>query len=433
MGPTGPQGATGPRGFTGDPGPTGAAGPTGPKGDTGDIGPEGPQGEQGPQGLQGIQGPTGPQGATGPKGDKGDTGNTGATGPTGPTGDQGPRGFSGNGWLVTTGTPAPSAGQDEDFAYDPSTGDIYFKNPTVGWLVYGNNTGPQGEEGPQGPEGEMGPTGPQGATGSQGPEGPEGPQGVEGPTGPTGPEGPQGLRGATGPQGPQGATGPEGPIGPEGPEGPEGPRGLQGEPGSHWLDWNDLPPPEQIRDLDRAFDGTTGDTYFYLGGWHHSGNLTGPEGPQGPEGPEGPEGPKGDPGPAGGPLDSYPIGAIHITLGTYDPGTVFGGEWVLIGPGHVLVAQDPDDPDFADLGSTVGSKGETIPAHTHGSGSLSTGTPSWNNLTYNTPNTGSFEVPRFNANNTHTHNISGSTASAGSRAISHIQPSLVVIMWMRVA
>lgn len=68
------------------------------------------------------------------------------------------------------------------------------------------------------------------------------------------------------------------------------------------------------------------------------GNVKGPKGdkgdtgPQGPQGAQGPKGDKGDPGEDGMTaaqafLAAHPIGSIHLSSSSSDPGSTYGGIW----------------------------------------------------------------------------------------------------------
>ena len=165
------------------------------------------------------------------------------------------------------------------------------------------DTGPQGETGPQGPKGDTGATG---ATGPQGEVGPQGPQGEQGPKGDTGEQGPQGIQGpagSTGPQGPKGDTGPQGPAGPTGPTGPKGDTGPQGTPGD-----------------DKVYVGSTAPTDSKYEIWiNPDGSAT--------------------------PFSQiasliYPVGSIYMSVSNTDPSILFGGTWVSIASGRVLMGVD---------------------------------------------------------------------------------------------
>lgn len=163
-----------------------------------------------------------------------------------------------------SGVPSESVGLENDWAINPSNGDLYKKN-SDGWAKEGNLVGPQGIQGAQG------------ETGERGPQGIQGPQGeafsiaktypsiaamnadygndevsvgqfvlidtgnvddednaklyVKGETqytyitdlsGATGMQGPQGIQGIQGEQGDQGIQGVQGDPGPQGPAGSDG-------------------------------------------------------------------------------------------------------------------------------------------------------------------------------------------------------------------
>jgi hypothetical protein len=176
-GPTGPTATTTPDSITGPTGPS--QGPTGVTGPTGDI----------------VTGPTGATGPTGPD----NALITGPTGPSGPTGEiaTGPTGLRGTQIWKTAGAPSNSIGEDHDYAIEPTTHIVYYKDGGA-WYVLST----LGITGPTGPEA-TGPTGEAltGPTGSTGPVA-TGPAGDTGPTGEsiTGPSGPTGT-GVTGPTG----------------------------------------------------------------------------------------------------------------------------------------------------------------------------------------------------------------------------------------
>lgn len=166
-----------------------------------------------------------------------------------------------------SGSPDNSIGLENDWAIDPSNGNLYKKNKT-GWAKEGNIVGPQGEQGIQGDQGERGPQGIQGPqgeafsiaktypsiaamnadygnynvsvgqfvlidtgdvddednaklyvkgetqytyitdlSGATGMQGPQGIQGIQGEKGEQGDQGIQGVQGDPGPQGPAGENG----------------------------------------------------------------------------------------------------------------------------------------------------------------------------------------------------------------------------------
>ena len=71
----------------------------------------------------------------------------------------------------------------------------------------------------------------------------------------------------------------------------------------------------------------------------------------------------------------YPVGSIYATTNTINPGTMLGGIWEEYGTGRALIGVDSSDSDFASPWLFGGEKEHTlvaneIPAHTHGSKSL---------------------------------------------------------------
>ena len=72
-------------------------------------------------------------------------------------------------------------------------------------------------------------------------------------------------------------------------------------------------------------------------------------------------------------LDLYPVGAIYISYNLVNPGIVFGGTWVALGEGRVLVGYD-DDAVAGDIGAAMAEEGgslthtltaDEMPAHIH--------------------------------------------------------------------
>ena len=164
------------KGATGAVGATGATGPQGATGATGATGPQGTAGATGAAGAQGATGATGPQGATG------------ATGAQGATGAAGPAGTNGNTMLTTSGAPSNSAGNNGDYANDPTAQIMYGPKASGSWpagVSYKGATGTQGATGATGATGSQGPAGATGATGATGPQGPTGATGAQGAAGTT--------------------------------------------------------------------------------------------------------------------------------------------------------------------------------------------------------------------------------------------------------
>jgi hypothetical protein len=65
---------------------------------------------------------------------------------------RGPAGADGSQWHVSSTTPETELGVDGDFCVNSSTGDFYQKDSGV-WILKGNLTGPQGEQGVPGDPG----------------------------------------------------------------------------------------------------------------------------------------------------------------------------------------------------------------------------------------------------------------------------------------
>ena len=55
-------------------------------------------------------------------------------------------------------------------------------------------------------------------------------------------------------------------------------------------------------------------------------------------------------------LNAYPVGSIYTSTSNTNPGTLFGGSWVVYGTGRVLVGVDDTDTDFNASGKTGGEK-----------------------------------------------------------------------------
>jgi microcystin-dependent protein len=154
---------------------------------------------------------------------------------------------------------------------------------------------------------------------------------------------------------------------------------------------------------------------------------------------------------------AYPVGSIYMSTVATNPGTLFGfGTWVAYGQGRMPISAD----GTYTAGSTGGSATTTLsttnlPSHTH-SFSATSGSPntSLNHRHYvgsrdSTADNGGNYAQEFVSDagsgygpNTytnyqdlsHTHDISGTTGSAGSgTAVTTISPYIAVYMWNRTA
>ena len=117
----------------------------------------------------------------------------------------------------------------------------------------------------------------------------------------------------------------------------------------------------------------------------------------------------------GGGIDAvYPVGSIYMSMNATDPSELFGGSWLPLNEGRVLIG--------ANSTYKAGTKGgefthkltiNEMPAHSH-SGGMATRT-----------GTGG-------ANSDVTHIYSANTGSAGKgQAHNNMQPYLAVYMWYR--
>ena len=179
----------------------------------------------------------------------------------------------------------------------------------------------------------------------------------------------------------------------------------------------------------------------------------------------------------------YPVGSIYIGINNTNPSTYFGGTWVSFGTGQTLVGIDSNDSSFDTIEETGGAKSisytpsgsvgnhtltvSEIPAHTHGSKTLSgyinfkrfgvsgTGydlamgtsgiiskTPTSANATLINCGATSKSTVYYDAvtiNATHEHSsVGGSGAhnhpfSGTESSINVVQPYITVYMWKRTA
>lgn len=150
----------------------------------------------------------------------------------------------------------------------------------------------------------------------------------------------------------------------------------------------------------------------------------------------------------------YPVGSIYTnaTSGT-NPATLFGfGTWAAFGAGRVMVGLDAGNALFDVVGDTGGSADAITVAHTHTfsatSGAMNSNASHSHTTTnsYYSPDAAAGTLSRggsanFTSNNAvnstnidHTHNVSGTTASAGASGTNaNYQPFITVYMWKRTA
>ena len=144
----------------------------------------------------------------------------------------------------------------------------------------------------------------------------------------------------------------------------------------------------------------------------------------------------------------FPVGAIYSSTAATNPGTSLGfGTWTAFGAGRVMIGAGGGYT----AGDTGGSADAITVAHTH----TSSGTTSSTNIDHthsfvlhdgagpysqyaghaDSANTwGTATTSGMSTNTTHTHTISGTTASTGASGTNaNLQPYIVVYMWQRTA
>lgn len=156
----------------------------------------------------------------------------------------------------------------------------------------------------------------------------------------------------------------------------------------------------------------------------------------------------------------YPVGSIYMSVNSTNPGTLFGGEWTQIQDTFLLAAGSSYTAGNTGGAASVTSGGTAlttnqIPAHTHGSKSLTgyvqfrrigatgnifagcsgiasnggNGSADYNRITGTGDSTDSQQL---NINATHEHTSVGGGA-AHTHTVSTMPPYLVVYMWKRTA
>lgn len=111
----------------------------------------------------------------------------------------------------------------------------------------------------------------------------------------------------------------------------------------------------------------------------------------------------------------YPVGSIYINTTGVNPSTFLGGTWSSFGAGRVLVGQDTNDTDFANLGDTGGSK--YLQEHTHTIQA----------------NDGSGSTYGVNVASNSGQKYDGYIGNSGTGNSGNLQPYIVVSMWVRIA
>tara|TARA_B110000208_G_scaffold38259_1_gene50594 strand:+ start:2060 stop:2791 length:732 start_codon:yes stop_codon:yes gene_type:complete len=123
-------------------------------------------------------------------------------------------------------------------------------------------------------------------------------------------------------------------------------------------------------------------------------------------------------------LAAYPVGAVYTSVVSTTPDTLFGGTWLPIGVGKVLVGIDSLDTDFDTVEASGGSKTHILnvsemPAHSH------------DVLYQELDNLGQTTHPAGTNPGDPTATIA-TQSTGGGGAHNNLQPYLVVHMWKRV-
>jgi len=160
---------------------------------------------------------------------------------------------------------------------------------------------------------------------------------------------------------------------------------------------------------------------------------------------------RGATGPAGSALSHWPVDSVYISYSSANPAALFGGTWVAIGTGRMLIGVDPADATMDVAGDTGGAKTHTIAAanlpphahtinHDHGNGTVNVqygtttqtgGTATRVTDVANTTGgtgtsvTAQISLPAYNGNS--------GNGPGTSTAINHLPPFLAVYMWRRTA
>lgn len=146
----------------------------------------------------------------------------------------------------------------------------------------------------------------------------------------------------------------------------------------------------------------------------------------------------GPAGPSGTPLDSYPVGAVYISVVNTSPATLFGGTWLAMPAGKMLINIDSGDASMDTAMEEGGSKTKSVPAHTHSTPDHTHTTDTHTPVAANTATgTGTNVLRTTAAATTHSHSVAssggGTTGAAAGSAFDVMNPFVVVYMWRRTA
>lgn len=129
----------------------------------------------------------------------------------------------------------------------------------------------------------------------------------------------------------------------------------------------------------------------------------------------------------------YPVGEIFITHRSGNPYDILGfGNWDRYGSGRTLVSVDPGDTDFNGVDKVGGEKSHTLltsemPAHTHTTPALTTGSAGNHAHTYYQPyvETDGANTPASQGGNTNFHTVPVSAVTSSVAAHTHTVPASV--------
>jgi microcystin-dependent protein len=167
-------------------------------------------------------------------------------------------------------------------------------------------------------------------------------------------------------------------------------------------------------------------------------------------------------------LDAYPVGSIYMSVNSTNPRQLFGGTWVALNEGRVLIGAGTAHP----AGETGGEETHTLttsemPSHSHSGSTDSAGSHSHSgsatssgghkhSITYGTGDSDYSSMPQYgiygtntstqytssagshshsvsiNSNGSHSHTVTINSTGSGS-AHNNMQPYLSVYMWKRTA
>ena len=126
-------------------------------------------------------------------------------------------------------------------------------------------------------------------------------------------------------------------------------------------------------------------------------------------------------------LAAHPVGDIYLSVNPTNPGTLYGGTWVVWGSGRVPVGVNTSDTDFKTVEKTGGAKTHTltvqeIPNHDHDLNAVNEGVDN--------PNGGYH--PGWTFNKQYTAQVM-SASTGGGQAHNNLQPYITCYMWKRTA